>query len=251
MQLNSSNDRCIKAVQDSIIHFCKKKIVIKENEYTKHKLVLLDEADNMTPKAQQLINNLMEKYIHTTRFAFTCNNSSDIIESIQSRCIIFRYKRLQDYQITNKLQNICEIENIEYDMDGLETLTFISQGDLRQAINNLQLTFSSYNKVNKESIYNLCDEPQPYIIKNILISCKNNDIKESLTQLKNLFDKGYSSSDIAISILNVLKSVKIEEIDEQIKIKFMKEIAQTCIVISRGIDSYIQLTGCIAKMALL
>ena len=94
LEQSASDDRGIKAVQDSIIHFCKKKLVIKGKKYAKHKLVLLDEADNMTPKAQQLINNLMEKYIHTTRFTFTCNNSSDIIEAIQSRCIIFRYKRL-------------------------------------------------------------------------------------------------------------------------------------------------------------
>ena len=140
LELNASDDRGIKAVKDSIIHFCKKKLVIKKKKYAKHKLVLLDEADNMTPKAQQLINNLMEQYIHTTRFTFTCNNSCDIIEAIQSRCIIFRYTRLQNDQIIDKLKNICILENVEYDIEGLETLTFLSQGDLRQAINNLQLT---------------------------------------------------------------------------------------------------------------
>ena len=88
LELNASDDRGIKAVQDSIIYFCKKKLEMEE-DYAQHKIVLLDEADNMTTKAQQLVNNLMEKYHSTTRFAFTCNNSSDIIEAIQSRCIIF------------------------------------------------------------------------------------------------------------------------------------------------------------------
>jgi len=249
LELNASADRGIKAVQDSIIHFCKKKLVVKKGcNYSKHKLVLLDEADNMTPKAQQLINNLMEKYIKTTRFAFTCNNSCDIIEAIQSRCVIFRYKRLNNEQITDKLKEICNLENINYDNKGLETITFISQGDLRQAINNLQLTYNSYGKINKKTVYNLCDEPQPFIIKNILISCYNKEIRESLSQVRILFNKGYSPSDIILSLLNVLKLVDISEIDESMKIKFMKEVAETCIVISRGVDSQLQITGCIARM---
>ena len=66
----------------------------------------------------------------------------------------------------------------------------------------------------KNTVYNLCDEPQPFVIKNILVACKHHDIKQALTQLKDLFDKGYSSSDISISILNILKSIHIDEIDE-------------------------------------
>ena len=72
----------------------------------------MDEADGITVKAQRLINNLMEKYNNSTRFAFTCNDSSKIVEGIQSRCIIFNYKRLSNEQIINKLKYICEQEQV-------------------------------------------------------------------------------------------------------------------------------------------
>ena len=91
IELNASDDRGIKSVHDTIINFCKRKVEFKEG-YAQHKLLILDEADNITPKAQRLINSIMEKY-PTTRFAFTCNNSSAVIESIQSRCIIIRFTK--------------------------------------------------------------------------------------------------------------------------------------------------------------
>ena len=93
LELNASDDRGIKTVQNTINSFCKKKMQIAKN-VRKHKIILLDEADNMTEKAQKLIGNLMEKYGETTRFAFTCNTSNDINETIQTKCIILRYKRI-------------------------------------------------------------------------------------------------------------------------------------------------------------
>ena len=89
IESNASDDRGIKFVQDTIQNFCKRKIIYQDG-YAKHKLIILDEADNITPKAQRLINSIMENNPNT-RFVFTCNTSSDIIESIQSRCIIIRF----------------------------------------------------------------------------------------------------------------------------------------------------------------
>ena len=149
LELNASDERGIKSVQDSIEYFCKKKI---DSVNVKHKIVLLDEADNMTVKAQQAINNLMENYNTSTRFAFTCNNSCDIIEAIQSRCIILRYSRLKNEQVYNRLNKICTEEKLEYTKEGLDTIVNISQGDLRKAINNLQITFNGYGKITSENV---------------------------------------------------------------------------------------------------
>ena len=95
IELNASDDRGIKSVHETIINFCKRKVDFKPG-FAQHKLLILDEADNITPKAQRLINSIMEKF-PTTRFAFTCNNSSDIIESIQSRCIIITRRYFTRY----------------------------------------------------------------------------------------------------------------------------------------------------------
>ena len=113
IELNASDERGVKTVQDIIEYFCKKKVEFDDG-IIRHKIVLLDEADNMTKKAQQFISKLMEDYYATTRFVFTCNDSIEIIETIQSRCVIFRYHKLKQEQIENKLKYICEKENIPH-----------------------------------------------------------------------------------------------------------------------------------------
>lgn len=251
LELNASDDRGIKAVQDLIIYFCKKMIHIDDRpdrKYAKHKIVMLDEADNMTVKAQQLINNLMEKYNKTTRFAFTCNNSSGIIEAIQSRCLIFRYKRLSNSQVIHRLKIICSKENVEYDDQGIDALVVTAEGDMRKAINNLQLTFNGYKKITEEYVYKLCDKPHPLMIKNIFISCLNKDLKNALKLLKILKESGYSSADISLEMVNILKSNIMTELDEETKIKYLTQVAYTALNISRGINSFLQLSGCVSKL---
>lgn len=255
LELNASDDRGIKAVQDSIF-FCKKKLHMPDDPvtgktYPKHKIILLDEADNMTVKAQQLIGNLMSEYHKTTRFAFTCNTSTSIIEAIQSRCIIFRYLRLTDKQLSFRLKKICEIENITYTEDGVQSLVTTAQGDMRKAINNLQLTYNGYTTVTTENVYKLCDKPYPLIIQNIFIACNNKDLKQALTYLNTLRDNGYSSSDISMSMKETLTLTEIPELPEATKIKFMIEVSNSCLIISKGVDKPLQLTGCIAKLCLI
>lgn len=247
LELNASDERGVKTVQESIEYFCKKKMDIDQN-FTKHKIVLLDEADNMTKKAQQSINNLMEQYHTTTRFAFTCNNSSDIIEAIQSRCIIFRYCRLTNQQVTDRLKKICQIEKIPYSEEGLNAIVITAQGDLRQAINNLQLTFNGYTDVNPENVYKLCDKPHPLIIQNILIACSKKDFKTALIYLNELRNGGYSSSDISISMINTIKFMDDSLINKSLKITYMDEISKACLNISKGINTPLQLTGAIARL---
>ena len=251
IEMNASDERGIKAVQDTIIHFCRKKLTFKEKDkdlYCNHKIILLDEADNMTKKAQQLINNLMEQYHDSTRFAFTCNNSSDILESIQSRCVILRYKRLSNEQIKERLEYICKNEKINYTENGIKSLITVAQGDMRQAINNLQLTYNGFKIINSKNVYKLCDIPHPLVIKDIFLSCSNGDIKEACLKLKSLWEKGYSGSDISLGMLNVLKSIDCDYIDEQKKILYSDIISRTSMIISKGIDTRLQLTGCIASM---
>lgn len=245
LELNASDERGVKTVHESMEYFCKKKLDIDE-KYAQHKIVLLDEADNMTLKAQQSIKNLIKEYNNTTRFAFTCNNSSDIIESIQSRCIIFRYIRLTNIQLLQRLKKICELEKIDYTEDGLQAIIVIARGDLRQAINSLQLTYNGYIKVIPENVYKLCDKPHPLVIENIFQACYQKNIVVALKYLSELRDKGYSSSDISISMINTLKTLNKDIFDEKTKIRYMEEITRTCLVISKGLNSELQLDGAIA-----
>lgn len=258
LELNASDDRGVKALEP-IIYFCKKKLDLSPDAktgrtYSKHKIVLLDEADNMTDKAQRLIKTLMEEYGHSTRFALTCNNSSDIIEGIQSRCIIFRYQKMDDEQILTNMKKICSLEDVEYTGKGLSCILFSSQGDMRMAINNLQTIATSFSKVTINNVLKICDSPPPATIKNIFIECHNHEFVKALGILDNLVGRGYSNSDIIDSMLEILKTVKvikIKELNECTKVKYSYDIGKTAVNISKGIDTQVQMTSLIAKLCFL
>ncbi len=247
IELNASDERGVKTVQDIIEYFCKKKTQFNDNVFAK-KIVLLDEADNMTKKAQQFISKLMEEHNATTRFIFTCNNSTDIIETIQSRCVIFRYAKLKQEQIEAKLKQICEKENISFTNEGIEAIAKISAGDLRQAINNLQFTYNGYINIIPKNVYKLCDTPHPLIIMNIFIACYKKDVKTALSIFIDLNNKGYSSSDISLSMVETLKNMDKSVIDEKTRIVYLREVCKACLVISRGVNTPLQLTGTIALL---
>lgn len=253
MESNASDERGIKAVEDNVELFCKKKINFEDDFdnnliYAKHKIILLDEADNMTEKAQRLIHKLMKNY-NNTRFAFTCNTSSKIIEAIQSECIIIRFKSLSHDQIFNKLEYICKNENLKYTNDGLSILSSIIQGDLRQAINSLQVLSVNFPIVSVENIYKIYDKPELIYIKNIFINIFKKNFKDSITILLNLKKQGYSSSDIVINMLSILKNNDLlKEIPENIKIIYIKKISKTYFYINQGVDTDLQLIGCLANL---
>jgi replication factor C subunit 2/4 len=252
LELNASDNRGVKAVNETI-NFYKKTINIPENiknQYANHKIILFDEADSITHKAQHLINNLMEKYHNTVRFCFTCNSSSDIIEAIQSRCIIFKYLQQTENQIINKLKIICNKESIilsEND-EALRIISMASQGDLRQGINNLQLIYNSYGIINVENIEKLCDRPHPLIIKKIFTECKNKNIRIALIDIKKLIHIGYSASDITFNMLLNIKTLSNTILDEKIKIIFMDKISKSLFIMSKGLDTSIQLTALISSL---
>ena len=78
----------------------------------RHKIIILDEADSMTSGAQQALRRTMEIYANTTRFCFACNQSSKIIDPIQSRCAILRYGKLSDEEVMKRLMEVCEFEKV-------------------------------------------------------------------------------------------------------------------------------------------
>ena len=220
LELNASDDRGIKSVHETIINFCKKKVYFKEG-YAQHKLLILDEADNITPKAQRLINSIMEKY-PTTRFAFTCNNSADIIESIQSRCVIIRFTKppLKDFII--RIKNICELESINYDEQSLDYLFEICQKDLRQTLNMLELTHHTYNKITKENINKICDIPSQKVLQELYQFVINKDVKNICILINRFQIDGYYSLDVLLHFIQFIKNIKSDK-PKNFKNKTMEE----------------------------
>ena len=245
-ELNSYDEKGVKTIHEKLEYFCKRKI--NTDNIAVSKIIVLDEADNMTKKTQQIIGYLMEKY-SKVKFVFTCNNLTDITESIQSRCVIFNYVRITNDKVQKKLLNIIDKENIEYDFDGVDAIIDIANGDLRKAINILQLIYISFKYISSKNVYNLCDKPHPKVIGTIINFCIVNNIKEALLVLNKLYDNGYSSLDITLGMINYLRNSN--NINDKIKIVYLNEVCKSYIIINKGLNTKLQLNGCLAQLCLL
>lgn len=243
LELNASDDRGIDVVRNRIKAFAQKKVTLPQG---KHKIVILDEADSMTGGAQQALRRTMEIYSNTTRFALACNQSNKIIEPIQSRCAVLRYTKLTDAQILRRLLEICKMENVDYSDEGLEALIFTADGDMRQAINNLQSTYYGFKYVNADNVFKICDQPHPVVVQEILKSCSEGDVDKAVELTETLYDLGYSALDIITTIFRVTRN--FTELDEQLRLDYLKEIGFTHMRILDGHQSILQLSGMIAKL---
>jgi replication factor C subunit 2/4 len=248
LELNASDNRGIEIINNNITYFCKKKITDRnKNNNPITKLIILDEADNITNKVQNIISKLLEDNTINTKFAFTCNNSLNIIEALQSRCLMIYIPLLTYDQINNKLIDICKKENIEYTEEALKLLTMNANGDIRYAINNLEVIYYGFGKIEKKNIYELCHQPQPEIIINLIQECVYKNIKKVITIIEELKNKGYCSNDILLTIINILQYVKI---DEEIRINFNRILNESYVQICDGVDTNLQLYGCISRIIL-
>jgi replication factor C subunit 2/4 len=247
LELNASDDRGLSIINNTIYPFCKKRITcIKPT----HKLVILDEADSITPKAQNLLSNMISEFHKNTRIVFICNDCSQIIESIQSRCIIIKYPRINNENLYNKIKNICILENIEHDDKGIETLLFVSDQDIRQAINNLECIYYSFKILTTEYVYKLIDKPKPYYINEIINSCINGNFIDTIAIVKNLYNKGYTPNDILLTFMRCLFEIDNINlnISEECKLQIYEIISMSYIRVNGGIDTLLQLCGCISKI---
>jgi len=242
LELNASNNRTLEFINTTVAYFCKKK---HSSPTLTHKLIIFDEADNITKKAQNLLANIMEEHAHNTSFAFTCNESNKIIESIQSRCMILRYVPMTSENIKKRLEIICNKEKIIYTDAGIKSIISIAQGDIRQAINNLEAIYHGYKEITDENVYKLCYHPHPKIIVEIIKECVNMNLLKSIEYLHELKNSGYCINDILQTMLNNLREINI---DEDIRINFIKIISDCYINVAEGIDTNLQLYGCISRM---
>ncbi|KAI7834083.1 replication factor C subunit 4 [Kickxella alabastrina] len=244
LELNASDDRGIEVVRNKIKMFAQKKVNLPAG---RHKIIILDEADSMTPGAQQALRRTMEIYSNTTRFALACNLSGKIIEPIQSRCAILRYGKLQSDQVLHRLVEICRAENVEYTPEGLEAIAFSADGDMRQAVNNLQSTASGFGLVTPANVYRVCDQPHPVVIRKMLGSCAKGDVDEAVACISLLWTQGYSAVDIITSVFRVVKIY--DDLDEDKKLKFIREIGITHMRIVDGLQTLVQLQGLAARLS--
>lgn len=244
LELNASDDRGIDVVRNKIKMFAQKKVTLPAGN---HKIVILDEADSMTSGAQQALRRTMEIYSNTTRFALACNISSKIIEPIQSRCALVRFSRLSDQEILSRLMLVVDAEKVPYAPDGLEAIIFTADGDMRQALNNLQATHSGFHFVSQENVFKVCDQPHPLHVKAMVQNVLEGKFDDACSGLKQLYDLGYSPTDVISTLYRIIKTYGMEE---YLKLEFLKEVGFAHMRICDGVGSLLQLSGLLAKLSL-
>ena len=251
LELNASDDRGLSIINNTIYPFCKKKI--NNKMMPNHKLIILDEADSITSKAQNLLSSLISEFRKNTRFVFICNDCSQIIESIQSRCMIIKYPKISNENLYFKINYICNNENIKYEADSINTLMFVSDYDIRQAINNLECIYYALGHLNDDNIYKLIDKPKPFYISKIIENCYNKNYKETINIVKSLYDKGYTPNDILLTFMKFIfenNNLSDCNLNEYTKIKLYEIISHSYIRVNGGVDTLLQLCGCVSKIYL-
>lgn len=132
LEINASRENNVETVRDKIINF------VQMIPFGPFKIVLLDEADYLTPNAQAILRGVMETYSNHSRFILTCNYPNRIIPAIHSRCQGFHVERTDQTEFTARVATILVEENIEFELDDLDTFVKITYPDLRKCINQVQ-----------------------------------------------------------------------------------------------------------------
>jgi replication factor C small subunit len=244
LELNASDERGIDVVRNTIKDFAK----IKSLGNAPFKIIFLDECDSLTKEAQQALRRTMENFVLTTRFILSCNYSSKIIDPIQSRCTVFRFKPLTKEQIQSYVEAIGQKENIIIAPDIFDALIDVSNGDVRKVTNILQTCASISKTINRELIYSLVSAAEPKEIKDILTLAINRQfIRARELLLDTMLKHGLSGLDIIKQIQK--ETVSLETISDEKRIDLIDKCGEIEFRMVEGSDEFIQLEALLASYA--
>ncbi|MFZ8783697.1 MAG: replication factor C small subunit [Desulfurococcaceae archaeon] len=246
LELNASDERKIEVIRTKVKEFARSKVVGD----MPFKIVLLDEADNMTSDAQQALRRLMELYSANTRFILTANYPSKIIEPIQSRCAVFRFVPLKREDVVKRLMYICEEEKVVCREKALDATYEISEGDMRRAINILQAA-AALGEVNEDAVYKVVGLAHPREVREMLQLALSGNFVEARRKLRELIiNYGLSGVDIIKQIHREIFSPEVKVPDE-LKIMIADYAGEIQFRLVEGADDEIQLNAFVARLALL
>jgi len=245
LELNASDERGIDIIRSKVKDFARTKSIGN----VPFKIIYLDEADALTKEAQQALRRTMENFTHTCRFILACNYSSKIIEPIQSRCAIFRFKPFEKKDIFSIIDKIAKQEKLKIDEKAKQALYEVSEGDCRKLENILQSASALGKVIKEETIYSLVSFAKPKDIDLILKLALNNKFIEAKKKLMDvMLNYGLSGLDM---IKQIQKEIINLDIDDEKKMKIISECGEIEFRLTEGSDEFIQLETLLAKIALL
>jgi len=239
--LNASDERGIDVVRHKVKDFARTK------SFSGHgfRIIILDEADALTQEAQQALRRTMEDFSNISRFILIVNWSSKIIEPIQSRCAVFRFKSLNEADITKYVHEIAAGEKLKVKEDGIKALISISEGDLRKVSNLLQASASLSKEIDEEMVYDVASKAKPEDVKKMLESAMKGNFLEARKQLQDLLlRKGLSGNDIISEIHRQIFSLNVPD---DVKMLMIEKCGEYEFRLSSGGNELIQLSALIAQ----
>jgi replication factor C small subunit len=244
LELNASDERGINVVREKVKNFARTKSIGN----VPFKIIFLDEADALTPEAQQALRRTMENYSATCRFILSCNYSSKIIDPIQSRCAIFRFKLMEKKDIDKIIKKIAEGEKLTINPDAMELIYEGSEGDCRRVINILQSTASISPTVNYDLVSTIISSAKPKDIRIVLDYAISGDFQKAREKLLDLMLKE------SISGQDVIKAIQKEiwnlPVEPEVKVKLTEKTGEAEFRIVEGSDPFIQLQALLASFVL-
>jgi len=245
LELNASDERGIDVVRNKVKDFARTRAIGD----VPFKIIYLDECDALTKEAQQALRRTMENYTQTCRFILSCNYSSKIIDPIQSRCTVFRFKPLAREEIAHIIEKIAKDEGLHVDAKAEEALFLVSNGDVRRVENLLQACAALEKKITEDVVYSIASYAKPKEVAQLLEHAKQGDFPGAKKILLTvMLEYGLSGTDI----IKQLQAAcwQLSGVDDRKKLELVKSCGEAEFRMVEGADEYLQLEALLASFTL-
>jgi replication factor C small subunit len=243
-ELNASDERGIDVVRNQIKQFAR----TSPFGQSTFKILFLDEADALTTDAQSALRRTMETYAQTCRFILSCNYSAKIIDPIQSRCAIYRFKPLARAAVAEMIKRICLDQNLTVSDEVIDAIFYVSQGDMRKAINALQGAAILGRTISPDMIFAITASARPEEIEDLIDLCLLGNFDGAGSALKALLhDRGIAPQEL---IGQLYRAIIKRDIPEGTKVRLIDNLGETDFRLSEGAGSDIQMQALIAKFVI-
>lgn len=243
-ELNASDERGIDVVRNQIKQFARTSPLGGAS----FKILFLDEADALTTDAQAALRRTMESYAQTCRFILSCNYSSKIIDPIQSRCAIYRFRPLAPGAIGEEVRRIASKEQLSVSDEAIDAIVYIAQGDMRKAINALQGAAIISSTITEKMVYAITSTARPEEIDELLTVSLEGDFEGAETVLMRLLhERGIAPNEL---INQMYRALIRRPMTQGLKARLIDHLGETDFRLSEGANSEIQMEALIAQFIL-
>jgi replication factor C small subunit len=246
LELNASDERGIDTVRTTVKEYARSAPIGGVG----FKLLFLDEADNLTSEAQSSLRRMMERYSGACRFILSCNYSSRIIDPIQSRCAVFRFRAFTPAQLQAQLERVAQGEGITVTPEAWAAILVAAAGDLRRGTNLLQLTATFANPVTLETVQRVATTPWRGEIEEMIGLALQGDFLGARTRLYRLFaERGASGDDILRAIHGYLPDIPDAVVPPARKIELVDFLGEVDFRLALGASERLQMETILARLA--